>query len=237
VAEPLRDVDINADAGEGYDDQQLVPHVTSLNIACGGHAGDELSMRLTLELAAAAGLRAGAHPSYPDRKGFGRRAVAMSREALAGSIEEQVSTLAGLAATAGIPVTHVKPHGALYNELWDDLELAALVAAAAARALPRARLVLPAGSVSLSLPLPAPPLAEVFLDRGYAADGHILARDQPGALVTDPRQLENQFERLASLEFQTMCVHGDNAAAPALLRAADAILARHGLRATAYTPA
>src|SRR6516162_10044661 len=115
-------IDLNADVGEGYDDRALLPFLTSVNIACGGHAGDELTMIDVLRAAAALGLALGAHPSYPDREHFGRREMAMEPAALGGAVRAQVTALAEVAAAAGLRLAHVKPHGALYNTAARDLD-------------------------------------------------------------------------------------------------------------------
>lgn len=233
MPEARRTIDLNADAGEGGDDAALAPFITSVSVACGGHEGDAASMRRTLELAAAHGLRAGAHPSYPDREGFGRRHLEIAGPELAASVEAQVGSLRDVAREVGVELTHVKAHGALYNDMWDDAALAAAFAAAVARVLPAARLVVPAVSAARRAAGPAA-LAEVFLDRRYAPDGRLLARTEPGAVLAEPAEIGSQLARLASVEFQTMCVHGDNPAAAVLLRAARAELGARGWRVAPY---
>ena len=126
-----RTIDLNADLGEGCgDDEGLMEVISSANIACGGHAGDEMSMRTALRLAKQHGVAAGAHPSYPDKEHFGRRSMAVEPEALLESLSMQIANLAGFAAEEGVTIHHVKPHGALYNDAVRDPALAAVVLAA-----------------------------------------------------------------------------------------------------------
>src|SRR5207245_7914093 len=130
VGRPMRAVDINADVGEGGDDEALFPYLTSVSIACGGHAGDDATMRLTLSAAAAHGLRLGAHPGYPDRDGFGRVDLDLSAHEVRETVAQQVAALRSMADQLGLRLTHVKAHGALYNRAWTDAATAAAVAEA-----------------------------------------------------------------------------------------------------------
>jgi UPF0271 protein len=224
-------IDVNADLGEGFDDARLAPHLSSCSIACGGHAGDVESMARTLRLAADHGLRAGAHPSYPDRAGFGRAPLEMPARALVASLRAQIQDLAGVAARLGLRLSHVKPHGALYNVAWDDPATAAAVAEAVVAVDPGLALMCPAGS-ALALAAAAhglPVVREVFLDRGHGGDGRLLPRSAPGAVLTDPSAVPVRLAELSGLEFDTMCVHGDNPAALELLRRLDLELPRAGL--------
>lgn len=232
----MRTVDVNADIGEGLDDTALMAHLTSVSIACGGHAGDRETMLTAARGAAGHGLRIGAHPSYPDRLRFGRAAVKMGTAELGEALVAQVQSLRRLLASLDLELTHVKPHGALYNRAWDDPEIAGVVVAATLDVSPGLRLMCPAGSEleKAGLLRGLRPLREVFADRAYGADSRLLPRDSPGAIVAEPAQLDLQVEKLASLEFETMCVHGDNPAAPGLLEALPEALRRHDILAEAY---
>lgn len=159
-------MDLNADLGEGRgDDAALLAIVTSANIACGGHAGDPVSMRKACEGAVAAGVRIGAHPSYPDREGFGRRSMRMDAAALAASLRSQCAALVDAAGSVGARVAHCKPHGALYNDAARDPALAALVADVAAEfGIPLVGLVGGATEVAAS-DAGIEHIAEAFLDR------------------------------------------------------------------------
>ena len=136
MSETARRIDINADVGEGHDDARLFPFLSSVNVACGGHAGDDATMRHTCTLARASGLAIGAHPGFPDRDGFGRRAVAADPGEVEALVSSQVRRLASIAAAVGARLVHVKPHGALYNLAAADASMAAAVAMVEAEAPP-----------------------------------------------------------------------------------------------------
>ena len=204
-------IDLNADLGEGYPyDAELLAIVSSCNIACGGHAGDADSMRATVAAASANGVAVGAHPSYPDRDGFGRRSVYSRGPELRESLIEQISALKSIAAEQGVTLTHVKPHGALYNDAVNDRELADLVVDAIAVSVPDAAFVgLPdsemqsaASARSLTF------VAEGFIDRAYLANGQLVPRSLPGAVH---KSLELVIPQAISLvgKVDTLCIHGD----------------------------
>lgn len=233
-----RTIDLNADLGEGCgDDGALIGVVTSCNVACGGHAGDERSMAEALTLAREAGVAAGAHPSYPDKDGFGRRSVETPLDALETSLNEQIDAIAGVAARLGVELTHVKPHGALYNDAAKDAEKAARVIAAAKR-LPRAAIVGPPMS-ALARAADGAALrfvAEGFADRAYEPDGSLRSRRLDGALIEDEARRADQALSLAQageaaahgggrvrLAVDTICLHGDS---PGALSSARAIRSR-----------
>ncbi len=231
-----REVDLNADVGEGLDDEALMPFLTSVSVACGGHAGDRESMRRTLAAASRHQLRAGAHPSYPDRENFGRLEMAISDDELEESLLEQVTALSYVAADQGIALTHVKAHGALYNRAWRDPQVAQVVARVVAGFNPSLAVFCPPGSAQQAAADKANLRAvrEVFLDRGYSAEGGLISRGSQGDILYDPVALPEQISNLAPLEFDTMCVHGDNPAALELLRAARELFVERGWRAAAY---
>lgn len=235
-------IDLNADLGEGMGgEEDILAIVTSANIACGGHAGSRRTMRETAERAGAAGVAIGAHPSYPDREGFGRRRVTMPVSALRESLAEQVGALREITAEAGHAVRYVKPHGALYHDALEDGDpAAALVDVAAAHRLPlllapQARFA-PIWELAHARGIEI--YAEGFADRTYRADGRLLARSEPGALIQDPERAAAQALQLArgavatldgkmlDMSVRSLCVHSDT---PGALNVARAV--RAGLTA------
>ncbi|HVL50279.1 MAG TPA: 5-oxoprolinase subunit PxpA [Actinomycetota bacterium] len=227
-----RRIDLNADVGEGLPverDRAVMELMSSASIACGGHAGDIATMRRTLQIARELGLRAGAHPSYPDRENFGRTSMAMGAQALVDCVGEQVSALQEAALQTGTVVAYLKPHGALYNDAAVDPEVARAVATVAGLlGLP---LMLLASARALDhLPGDGPPvIAEGFLDRGYRADGTLVPRGEPGALITDSSRAREQAVRLAQV-VDSLCIHSDSLSAVSLARAARESLEAAGMR-------
>lgn len=220
---------MNADVGEGLPaevDRSLMEVVTSASIACGGHAGDEDTMRRTLEAAADLGLRVGAHPSYPDRANFGRLSIPIAPQVLRQSIEAQVSWLRDLAGSAGVEVAYLKPHGALYNDAAVNSELLALLLEAGrSLGLPVMLLARAAATISGS---GHRPIREGFVDRGYHEDGTLVPRGQAGALISDPEDGARQaLARAGSVD--SLCVHSDSPSALDIARAA-----RRALEAAGY---
>ena len=231
-------VDLNADVGEGFGtDAALVSLVTSVNVACGFHAGDAQTMRDVCAAAVASGVAIGAHVSYRDRDGFGRRELAIDAATVGLDTAEQIEALQAAAGQAGGRVAYVKPHGALYHRATGDSECAAAVAAAAAAAGPLAVLGFP-GSALLRRARDSglQAVAEGFADRGYAADGTLLPRSEPGSLLP-PEAAARQAVTLAEGRLgggvRSICVHGDTAGAAAVAaRVRDALVsARVELRA------
>ncbi len=249
-------IDLNADAGEGYgawslgDDAALLPHVTSVSVACGGHAGDPPIMARTVALAARLGVACGAHPGYPDLPGFGRRELAMSDEELHAALLAQVGALAAIARAAGVALRHVKPHGALYHRAAHDPATAAAVVSAARTIDPELFLVGPPGSALLAAATASGMrvLVEAFADRRYEPDGRLRDRRLPGALLSDPAEAAEQARRIATdgvvrttdgsllpIRAETLCVHGDTPGAPAIAAAVRAALMDAGIRVVAPT--
>jgi UPF0271 protein len=227
-------IDLNADVGEGCDDRALFPFLTSVNVACGGHTGDERTMADTVRAAAAFGLAIGAHPSYPDREHFGRLEMSMAPHDLGRAVREQVTALARIAAEARVGLAHVKPHGALYNTAARDLETARIVARAVREVDPRLRLVGLGGSRLLDAGREAglAVAAEAFADRRYTADGSLASRALGDALLHDPADAADQALRIVrdrqvravggarvAVRADTLCVHGDTDGAAAILAA------------------
>jgi UPF0271 protein len=222
-------IDLNCDMGEGMEtDAAIFPFISSANIACGGHAGDADTMRQTVELALRHGVAVGAHPSYPDRAGFGRVdifGVSLRPEDLAGLLFEQLHRLQSICREFGVRLRHVKPHGALYNRAAKDASVAALIAKAVVDL--DASLLFYGLSGSLMEPAAVAAglvfVSEVFADRTYQPDGTLTPRSQPGALISDGRLAVAQVLRMvregvvettaapAVIRAETVCLHGDGA--------------------------
>ena len=227
----MRSIDLNADLGEGAgDDEALLAVVTSCSVACGGHAGDEGSMRAAVRAARARGVLVGAHPSVPDRAGFGRRPVAIARDALKQSVRDQIEALLTVADAEGVPLRHVKPHGVLYADAARDEGVAEDLAALTADLLPGAALMGPPRGALADAAARAGLryLPEGFADRAYAPDGMLAPRGTPGAVIEDPAERAARAVRLATagegltaegvpvpVPARTICLHGDAAGAGA----------------------
>jgi 5-oxoprolinase (ATP-hydrolysing) subunit A len=232
-------VDLNADVGEATDvdgiavERNLLDVVTSVNVACGGHAGDGVSMHDTVEAALARGVGVGAHPSYPDRLGFGRQAMDIGPDELERSLRRQIEALAEVCAAQGTRVRSVKAHGALYGMVGKGGEvLATLLAAIDATCGPDVALVLPAGSEAVQVCREAGRvvLREGFCDRAYAADGTLVDRRVEGAVFTAPEQAAEQAVELArDGQIDTLCIHGDSPGALTMARAVRQALERAGM--------
>jgi 5-oxoprolinase (ATP-hydrolysing) subunit A len=234
-------VDLNVDLGELPDEpRDLYALATVANIACGGHAGDKASMARALSCCVSKGTRVAAHPSYPDREGFGRRTVVLSADELEASIAEQCAALQALAKRLGYPVRMVKPHGALYHDAARSEPVARAFVAGAARGLAEANVEL-VGPTALADPLRSVArdagfgyLREGFADRRTAPDGTLVPRSDPSALITDPASCARQAIALASSgSVDTICVHGDTPGALDIARAVRDGLVAAGLLAGA----
>lgn len=234
------EINLNADLGESFgawkmgDDTAMLAIVGSASIACGFHAGDPLVMRRTLHAARKAGCSIGAHPSFPDLQGFGRRPMQMAADELQAMILYQLAALAGMARVEGMAMTHVKPHGALNNMAAEDDALATRVARAVRSFDTGLILLAPAGS-KLAEAGAREGLAvagEIFADRAYTEDGHLVPRSQPGAVLTDTRECVRHVLRMLdaggivslsgrrlAVPFHSICVHGDNTHAVEVARA------------------
>ncbi|MEL6567550.1 MAG: 5-oxoprolinase subunit PxpA [Pseudomonadota bacterium] len=228
-------IDLNADLGEGCAfDAELMEIVTSCNIACGGHVGDARTMREALSLAADHGVAAGAHPSFPDRDNFGRTPSLLSGQALEDALLAQTGALRDIGDGLGVSITHLKPHGALYNMGARDADLAESVLNVLRSVLPGARLVGPPASELERAAADAgvPFLREGFADRAYEADGNLRDRSLPEAMIIgEERQAAQACDLVLKGEVQayggaviplsveTICVHGDTEGAVASARA------------------
>jgi 5-oxoprolinase (ATP-hydrolysing) subunit A len=225
-------VDLNADLGEGCgSDAGLLELVTSANVACGWHAGDEPTMRETTRLALAAGVAIGAHPSYPDRENFGRKEMSRTPEDVYSDVAAQIRTLASIVEAQGGRLRHVKPHGALYNQAARDEALASAIARAVRDFDPSLALVGLAGSASIrtARELGLRAIEEGFADRAYTDSGELVARGRPGAMIDDAERSVRQVFDLIERGIETICVHGDAPEALAFARRIRASLRANGV--------
>lgn len=231
-----RSIDLNCDMGERPDaggaagDAALMAVVTSVNIACGGHAGDEGTMRACVRAAVLAGVAIGAHPGYPDRTNFGRVERAMPLRELEDEVARQIAALDGIARSEGGLVRHVKPHGALYHAAMGRAEFAEAVGRAVSRAAPGAVLVGLSGSAGMEAwaAMGLRVVSEAFADRMYESDGSLRARGEAGAVITDAGEAARQAVRLAA-RAGTICVHSDTEGALEIARAVRAALEAAGV--------
>ncbi|WP_353826718.1 LamB/YcsF family protein [Agromyces sp. SYSU T0242] len=242
-------IDLNADLGESYgawrmgDDEAMFEVVSSANVACGFHAGDPLTMARSARLAVRHGVTLGAHPGYRDRAGFGRRALDVSAEELAAEVVYQLGALEAVARAAGARVRYVKAHGALYHRLAADPSAAAATADALAAADPSAVVLGPPDSEFERAARRAGIryAREAFIDRGYLADGRLVPRDRPDALVHDPERAADRALELVEtggivaidgarveLAPDSLCLHGDTPGSVGIARAVRSALASAG---------
>jgi len=218
-------IDLNCDMGELEDAQHeaaLMEHITSANIACGGHAGDDATMERTTRLALERGVRIGAHPGYPDRANFGRIEMPLSAAEIEATVCEQIERLDAVVRRLGGRIVHVKAHGALYNVAVRNETVARAIGAGIARWNPHITIFGLAGSPMLDWwrQMGFPVVAEGFADRRYESDGTLRSRKFPDALITDPQAAAAQAVRLAREGIaQTICVHGDTPGAVEILKA------------------
>lgn len=251
-------VDINCDMGESFgawamgDDGAMMRAITSANVACGAHAGDPAVMRRTARLAREHGVAVGAHPSFPDLEGFGRREMKFSSDEVEGLILVQLGGLAAIARAEGVTLRHVKPHGALYNMAARDGRIAEAIARAVHAFDPSLVLFGLAGS----LMLPAGEAAglqvasEVFADRAYERDGSLASRQRLGSVIHDPDQVAVRAVQMVrdgrvvvlsgesiAVKADTICVHGDTPGAPELARRIRTALEAEGIRVRAIAEA
>jgi UPF0271 protein len=218
-------IDINCDMGEledGEHEAALMEYITSANIACGGHAGDQGTMERTARLAVSRGVRIGAHPGYPDRANFGRIEMAMRPAEIAATVHQQIARLDAIVQRLGGAIVHVKPHGALYNSAVHDAGIARAIGDGVARWNPRVVLFGLAGSPMLDVwrRMGFTVWGEAFADRRYEPDGTLRSRKFADALITDPVEAAAQAARFAAdSNVQTLCVHSDTPGAREILKA------------------
>ena len=220
-------VDLNCDLGESFgryelgQDAEMMPLITSVNIACGFHAGDPSVMAKTMSLAKQHNVSVGAHPGYPDLQGFGRRAMGLSLEDIHHMVLYQLGALEAFAHAAGLHINHVKPHGALYNTAAQDSEVSYAVAEAVLDFDETVILVGLAGSelIKAGETLSLAVANEGFPDRAYLSDGSLMPRTQPGAIISDPEAVAENALRLVNrgivinkepVKIDTLCLHGDH---------------------------
>ena len=218
-------IDLNCDMGELEDSEHeaaLMRYITSANIACGGHAGDEATMERTARLALERGVRIGAHPGYPDRANFGRVEIPMPPEEIERTVCEQIERLEAVVRRLGGEIVHVKPHGAMYNVAVHNAEVARAIGNGVARWNTKVPIFGLAASPMLDVwrSMGLPVAGEAFADRRYEPDGTLRSRKLPDALITDPREAAAQAVRLAETgTAETICVHGDTPGAVEILKA------------------
>jgi len=215
-------IDLNCDMGENIgNDEEIMPYITSANIACGFHAGDEISMRMTVKLAKKYGVAVGAHPSWKDTKGFGRREMSLPANEVESLILYQIRALAEIAKSEGVEVCHVKPHGALYNQAAKDKILARAVAKAVKGFSGELILMGLAGSelIEAGRDTGLKIAKEGFPDRNYNPDGTLTSRKQPNAIIASPENVAFHAVELAQngidfagqrVRVDTLCLHGDH---------------------------
>jgi UPF0271 protein len=243
-------IDINADVGESFGayaighDSGLMTSITSANVAAGFHAGDPSVLRATIRMAKAHGVAVGAHPSFPDLAGFGRREMKVSPREAEDFVLYQIAAVAGVAAAEGVTLQHVKPHGALFNMAMRDAELASAIARATAAfssdlilfGLPDSELLKAGRAERLRV------VAEAFADRAYEADGSLVSRSKPGAVIHDASAVVARVVQMVKegtvvsidgailkLQPDTICVHSDTPGADDLTASLRAALGAAGV--------
>ena len=255
----MKTIDLNADIGEAdspdwaASEAAIVRAISSANIACGGHAGDAASMRLTVRNAKAEGVTIGAHPAYPDRENFGRTSLTLGEDidakALSETLRAQIMTLAEICYSENVKLAYVKPHGALYNDSVFDAEKAELIARVIADLEmdltflggPNSQMGRAAKTHGLAF------VAEGFIDRRYTDDGHLLSRKIDGAVIQDPQarlaqaralattgQVQTHSGKTLTLKTGSLCVHGDSAGAVETARQARTAIEAEGLIIQAF---
>jgi len=247
-------IDLNCDMGESFGaytigaDEAVMASITSANVACGYHGGDPGVMRRTVRLAREAGVAVGAHPGFPDLVGFGRREMRMAAQDVEDMVLYQIGALAAIAKSEGVRLSHVKPHGALYNMAVTDKPLAAAIARAVVAfdpaliffALPNSDVARAANGLGLQVAL------EGFADRAYEPDGSLTPRSRTGAVIHDVETVVARALRMATdgvvsasdgstleMRVDTICTHGDTPGAQSMTRAIRAGLQRAGVTVAA----
>jgi UPF0271 protein len=243
-------MDINSDLGESKEslangtDYELMRCITSANVACGGHAGDERTMRETVRIAKQLGVAVGAHPGYPDRENFGRVESPMATAEIEASVRDQIAVLGAIAESMGVQLVHCKPHGALYHAANKSAEVAAAIGRAVLEGDEQLIMVGQAGSSTLALweSMGLTCAAEAFADRAYEPDGILRKRTLQGALLDDPAKAARQAVDIATrhvaiatdgsvLEVNagTICIHSDTPGSVAIARAVNEALKKAGV--------
>lgn len=251
-----RTVDINSDMGESFGawtmgaDSDLLPHITSANVACGFHAGDPRVMAATVEEAVRLHVRVGVHPGFSDLVGFGRRNLALTAQEARTDVLYQIGALHAFCRRAGTTLQHVKPHGQLNNLAMTDRALADAIVAGIADFDPSLLLIAYGGELARAAEAAGLPVAyEAYADRAYNPDGTLLSRRVAGSVFTDPAQIAERALRMVEdgkvtahdgtvieVRVDTLCVHGDTPGAPELARQLHAALERSGVRVRSLRP-
>lgn len=248
-------IDLNCDLGESYGrytlgmDEEVIPFISSANIACGYHASDPVIMEKTVQLAKANGVHVGAHTGFPDLLGFGRRNMSLSPIEAKTYTIYQIGALKGFCKAAGVPLYHVKPHGALYNMAAKDYELSCAICEGIAAVDPKlillglsnSQMEKAAGAVGIAFK------QEVFADRAYEDDGSLVARSKPGAVIEDEELAISRVVKMIKegtvtsisgkdieLKVDSVCVHGDGAKALAFVKLIRKTLADEGIQVKAF---
>lgn len=248
-------IDLNCDLGESFGaytigmDEKVIPFITSANVACGFHAGDPLVMQRTVALCKQSGAAVGAHPGFPDLQGFGRRQMKLTPAEAKACVQYQIGALKAFCDAAGVPLHHVKPHGALYNMAGKDRALADAICAAVKESAPGAVLLALSGSemVKAAQAISLPVANEVFADRGYRPDGSLVPRGTPGAMIEDEDEAIARVIRMVTegkvtandgtdiaIQADSVCVHGDGPKALAFVEKIGAALQAAGVELKAF---
>jgi len=244
-------IDINSDLGESEEslangtDYELMRYITSANVACGGHAGDERTMRETVRFAKELNVAVGAHPGYPDRANFGRFEISMVAADIEATVRDQIAALAEIAESLGVQLVHCKPHGALYHAANKSPEVAAAIGRAVLESDEQLIMVGQAGSSTLTLwgSMGLTCAAEAFADRAYEPDGLLRKRTLPGALLEDPAKAAQQALDIATrrvavatdgsalkVDAGTICIHSDTPGSVLIARAVNEALRNAGVQ-------
>ena len=243
-------IDINSDLGESEEalangsDFELMRYITSANVACGGHAGNEHTMRETVRKAKELNVAIGAHPGYPDRANFGRVEIPMSAAEIEGTVRDQIAVLGEIATSLGVGLAHCKPHGALYHAANKSAQVAAAIGRAVLESDDQLIMVGQAGSSTLTLweSMGLTCAGEAFADRAYEPDGILRKRTLAGALLENPADAAQQAIDIATRNFaratngvelkisaQTVCIHSDTPGSAAIARAVNEALKKAGV--------
>ena len=249
-------MDINSDLGESEQwlangiDAELMRYITSANVACGGHAGNEHTMRETVRIAKQMGVAVGAHPGYPDRENFGRIELPISAAEIEATVRDQIAALAAIAEPMGVQLVHCKPHGALYHAANKNTEVAAAIGRAVLESDEQLLMVGQAGSSTLTFwkSMGLSCAAEAFADRAYEPDGILRKRTLAGALLDDPAKAAWQAVDIATRQAaratdgselkvaaDTICIHSDTPGSAAIARAVNEALKKAGVRVRAMS--
>ena len=244
----MRSIDLNCDMGESYGawkmgaDAEVMPHISSANIACGYHGGDPATIRKTVRLAVDHGVAVGAHPSLPDRQGFGRRPMKISSQDMYDLVVYQAGAVEGFARAAGVKLHHIKCHGALYNMAATDEGLSEAMVRAAKDLGVMLYVLSRSKNYEIAKKAGIAVAGEVFADRGYSDDGTLAPRDQPGGMIEDKAKSVQQALAMVEQGYvtslsgkrvavaaDTLCLHGDQPGAVAFARAIRKAFSERGI--------